>query len=765
MLLNQLFEAVTRTGKGNTAVVGWGRGMGHKGHMMLASSVITKAKEAGGDPYFVVSRTVGKDDPITPEEKLAIYKKVFPEQGHIFQAASDEIPDLTRVLANLNKQGYKNCIVVVGADQVKAFQYLKKYNGHPDKAGNVAFEFDNLDVISRQETSDPSAGEEGPRATPMRQVLNDPNKSDEEQFSVWRDAMSPEISDNEVRDLMNKAKTRMGAFAKPKKKGVSEGKVKDLMMDLKELSDSEFQQKYHMSKAEAREGVAESMGDKRTDPAPSKEFVSNKFYVKFTPNGIEFTRRGELVYTKPGDYSNPTRGDYNLAKGITTELWRKEQQGVAEGGFFDQDRPNIGDVVKHKHSGAMGRVKKIGTQGDTTTVYFKDAKTGAMNYGEWKKHVFPIKKQGMAEGSAQNTPQQAKVRAAIVAGMKSSDEFNAAKVAAAGVARDKSVAINGPAGQYKYIPLRRQGGFASNSIDSIDRIEPDGTVVMNLVGNATHPDIRWIKTLLAQGGIPGAEVVNYYPDITATDEVVRQIIGNVGAGLGRNEFMNQLQLFLNAKYDGQQVKGAMRNADLLWAKYTDLKQGMAEGSFGSGYGRVFTLYVNTGEKPPTKTKTKKFKREDDAVAWAEDYADTHDQYPTLQMEIKDDNGGVVWELEESQGVAEVSNTTLRSYSKKAEKELATPGAPVKQNRVDGVVRAANKRYAKDSEEVYGKVKESLRRGEYYVHTVHFADGETGQIKTHNDEQTDDSIKAFYAKQGKDVVKVDYNWGIQGEQDY
>jgi hypothetical protein len=84
------------------------------------------------------------------------------------------------------------------------------------------------------------------------------------------------------------------------------------------------------------------------------------------------------------------------------------------------------------------------------------------------------------------------------------------------------------------------------------------------------------------------------------------------------------------------------------------KTGVAKGSFGSGYGRVFTLYVNTGEKPPTKTKTKKFKREDDAVAWAEDYADTHDQYPTLQMEIKDDNGGVVWELEESQGVAEGS---------------------------------------------------------------------------------------------------------------
>lgn len=227
MLLRNLFEAMARTGEGKTAVVGWGRGMGHKGHMMLASSVITKAKAVGGDPYFVVSRTVGADDPITPDEKLAIYKKVFPQHGHIFQAASDEIPDLTRVLTNLNQQGYTDAVVVVGADQVKAFQYLKNYNGKPDKSGNIAFNFNSLEVISRQETGDPSAGEEGPRATPMRNVLKDPSASPEQQFQTWRDAMSPEVSDDEVRDLMAKAKDRMAQFSQPKKK---EKTVKEKML-------------------------------------------------------------------------------------------------------------------------------------------------------------------------------------------------------------------------------------------------------------------------------------------------------------------------------------------------------------------------------------------------------------------------------------------------------------------------------------------------------------------------------------------------------
>ena len=218
MFLRNIFEALARTGEGKAAVVGWGRGMGHKGHMMLASSVITHANQLSADPYFVVSRTVGKDDPITPEEKLAIYKKVFPEQGHIFQTATDEIPDLTRVLSDLNRQGYTSATIVLGADQVKAFQYLKNYNGKADKAGNVPYTFDKLDVISRQETSDPSKDQEGPRATPMRAVLMDPSKSEQEQFQVWRDAMNPQVSDDEVRDLMMKAKERMTAMSAPKPK-------------------------------------------------------------------------------------------------------------------------------------------------------------------------------------------------------------------------------------------------------------------------------------------------------------------------------------------------------------------------------------------------------------------------------------------------------------------------------------------------------------------------------------------------------------------
>jgi hypothetical protein len=61
------------------------------------------------------------------------------------------------------------------------------------------------------------------------------------------------------------------------------------------------------------------------------------------------------------------------------------------------------------------------------------------------------------------------------------------------------------------------------------------------------------------------------------------------------------------------------------------------------------------------------------------------------------------------------------------------------------------------------VSESLRPGEYHVHTVTFTDGSTGSIKVPNDEYTDKEIKAFYAKKGKQVANIDYDWSVQGER--
>lgn len=233
---------MTQRNQGKTAVVGWGRGMGHKGHMLLASAVIHQAKSMNATPIFILSRTslidpntgdlwadtkkvrATKDDPLTPQEKLAIYQKTFPEMAKIFTVADGESGSLNDALANLAKQGFSNIVLVVGADQKAAFQYLV----NPSKDGSIPYQqmgLQNLVVMSRQETQAPGSDIEGPRATPMRQVLLDPKVSDEQRFSVWRDAMPDALSDKEVLGLMQKAQQRLGRaeqIAPPKQQKIKE---------------------------------------------------------------------------------------------------------------------------------------------------------------------------------------------------------------------------------------------------------------------------------------------------------------------------------------------------------------------------------------------------------------------------------------------------------------------------------------------------------------------------------------------------------------
>lgn len=211
MKLKELFESVRRTGKGKVAVVGWGRGMGHSGHMYLADAVITQAQEMDADPYFFVSQTVGKDDPIYPDEKIKIYKKVFPRFASIFSSQGN----LNQALQDLAQAGYQQVVLVVGADQKQAFQYLAR----PNKEGVPVYQsmgLQGIDVISRQETNSKFAKLEGPRATPMREVLLDPKYSAEQQYQVWRRDMPKALKDNEVLDLMNKAKERLAVSHAPK---------------------------------------------------------------------------------------------------------------------------------------------------------------------------------------------------------------------------------------------------------------------------------------------------------------------------------------------------------------------------------------------------------------------------------------------------------------------------------------------------------------------------------------------------------------------
>jgi cell fate (sporulation/competence/biofilm development) regulator YmcA (YheA/YmcA/DUF963 family) len=148
--------------------------------------------------------------------------------------------------------------LVVGEQEKAAFGYLL----NPAKSTGIppykSFGLDSMAVISRQDTGAPTSDKsspdyhEGPRATPMREVLLDPSKSEQEQFVVWRNAMSKSLSDEEVYSMMKLAKDNLDKFNAPKqrtKKLKSTKKLKEFIEKLKPLlKEADLHQKYKILK-------------------------------------------------------------------------------------------------------------------------------------------------------------------------------------------------------------------------------------------------------------------------------------------------------------------------------------------------------------------------------------------------------------------------------------------------------------------------------------------------------------------------------------
>jgi FKBP-type peptidyl-prolyl cis-trans isomerase len=123
----------------------------------------------------------------------------------------------------------------------------------------------------------------------MRAVLTDPTKSEEEQFAVWRDAMPDNLSDDEVMDLMNKAKQRMAAI--PPKKGaapVAEDQVDELDVSktLKFATKAHSKQKY---------GDKPYISHPRSVASTGKKF----FGAAFTTDAIKVALLHDIVEDTP----------------------------------------------------------------------------------------------------------------------------------------------------------------------------------------------------------------------------------------------------------------------------------------------------------------------------------------------------------------------------------------------------------------------------------------------------------------------------------
>jgi hypothetical protein len=62
----------------------------------------------------------------------------------------------------------------------------------------------------------------------------------------------------------------------------------------------------------------------------------------------------------------------------------------------------------------------------------------------------------------------------------------------------------------------------------------------------------------------------------------------------------------------------------------------------------------------------------------------------------------------------------------------------------------------------GKIKESLRAGEYHLATVTLDDGSTHEIKIRSDEGFREPIERHFKKQGKKVTDIDVDWSVRSD---
>ena len=103
-----------------TAVITAGSFVGHKGHEQLINLVLDKADQEDGDPYVYISPSVGIDDPIPPEMKLATWQKLYPERSDIFQIwqeGGSPVKKIEKELVLPPDSPYKHIILMVGSDR------------------------------------------------------------------------------------------------------------------------------------------------------------------------------------------------------------------------------------------------------------------------------------------------------------------------------------------------------------------------------------------------------------------------------------------------------------------------------------------------------------------------------------------------------------------------------------------------------------------------------------------------------------------------
>ena len=106
------------------------------------------ARQVNGKGFIFLTHTQNnKKDPLSFQEKQAYIRSQITDPN--LEIGDPAVKTIIQALQKIQSQGRTRVIMIAGDDRVMEFQqFLNQYNGNPDKAGNIPYKFDDVQVVS-----------------------------------------------------------------------------------------------------------------------------------------------------------------------------------------------------------------------------------------------------------------------------------------------------------------------------------------------------------------------------------------------------------------------------------------------------------------------------------------------------------------------------------------------------------------------------------------------------------------------------------------
>ena len=200
------------------AVVTIGSFVGHKGHEQLINQTIATAQKVGGDPYIFVSPVMGADDPIPPGDKVRTLQKLYPQYAKNIQVWDPQGSPMKKIEKELvlpANSPYNKIILLVGDDRYEGMKNwmdsLEKRMKDPAALAKYGGTQNQVDFETVRTERDPNKGGTGISFTQLRNVLKDPNATEQQKLKTWLNAFDVrKLGPDWIEHLMDTTAKNMG---------------------------------------------------------------------------------------------------------------------------------------------------------------------------------------------------------------------------------------------------------------------------------------------------------------------------------------------------------------------------------------------------------------------------------------------------------------------------------------------------------------------------------------------------------------------------